>query len=60
MVIAPLSFYAPAAKSSVNVLLSISGTTVGNVTLCLSVRSLSAVDSKKGLQMRPNGSRVKW
>ena len=54
-----LSFSAPAAKSSMNVLLCISGAAVRNMTLCLSACSLNASDSKNGLQVRPNGSRVK-
>ena len=59
MMIAPLSFSAPAAKSSIYVLLSTSGAAVGNVPLCLSACSLSAAESKNGLQVRPKGSRVK-
>ena len=35
------------------------GAVTWNVTLCLSACSLSVVDSKNGLQMRPDGSRVK-
>ena len=59
MAIALLPFSAPAAKSSMNVILSLSGAIVGNVTLYLSACSLSVAESKNGLQVRPNGSLVK-
>ena len=35
------------------------GAVTWNVTLCLSAYSLSVADSKNGLQVRPDSSRVK-
>ena len=54
-----LSFSAPAAKLSIKILLSTRVAAVGNSDLYMSASSLIVADRRKGLHVRPNGSRVK-